>query len=131
MGLAAADHAVSDAGPGGGLDLTVLIPVWNEAENLPPLLEKLERDLAPLSLRFEILVVDDGSTDGTIAALRDLRGLHPSLRAISFRRNYGKSAALSVGFREARGRAVVTMDGDLQDDSAMIGPLLAKIGEGY
>ncbi len=112
-------------------DLTVLVPVYNEAENLAPLLEKLEHDLRPLGLRYEVLVLDDGSTDGTAARLRDLKPRHPALRAISFRRNYGKSAALSVGFREARGRSIVTMDGDLQDDSAEIGPLLRKLDEGY
>ena len=117
--------------PGETLDLTVLVPAYNEAENLRPLLEKLAKDVAPLGLTAEFLVVDDGSTDGTLEALRALRGSIPGLRAISFRRNFGKSAALSVGFREARGRVVVTMDADLQDDSAEIGPLLAKLGEGY
>jgi glycosyltransferase involved in cell wall biosynthesis len=113
------------------LDLTVLVPVYNEAENLAPLIEKLEADLRPLGLRYEILVVDDGSSDETPRRLRDLAPGHPALRAISFRRNFGKSAALSVGFREARGRNIVTMDGDLQDDSAEIGPLLRKLDEGY
>ena len=114
----------------GPLDLTVLIPVLNEAENMAPLLSKLATDLAPLGLAYEVLVVDDGSTDGTAAALHGLKPRTPALRMISFRRNYGKSAALSVGFREARGARIVTMDGDLQDDSAEIGPLLRKIGEG-
>lgn len=113
------------------LDLTVLIPVFNEAENLAPLVEKLESDLRPLGLSYEILVVDDGSTDATAERLHSLKPQHPSMRAISFRRNYGKSAALSVGFREARGRAIVTMDGDLQDDSMEIGPLIRKLDEGY
>jgi len=113
------------------LDLTVLIPVFNEAENLAPLVEKLESDLGPLGLRYEILIVDDGSTDATAVTLRSLKPHHPSMRAISFRRNYGKSAALSVGFREARGRAIVTMDGDLQDDSVEIGPLIRMLDEGY
>lgn len=119
----------SDAG--GPLDLTVLVPVYNEADNLAPLLEKLEADLMPLGLRAEILVVDDGSTDGTLERLHALKARHRALRAISFRRNYGKSAALSVGFRESRGRAIITMDGDLQDDSAEIGPLLRKLDEGF
>jgi len=112
-------------------DLTVLIPAYNEADNMKPLLEKLVADLAPLGLRTEILVVDDGSSDGTLDALRALRETIPGLRVFSFRRNFGKSAALSLGFREARGRHVVTMDADLQDDSAEIGPLLGKVKEGF
>jgi glycosyltransferase involved in cell wall biosynthesis len=115
----------------GAIDLTVLVPIYNEGENVAPLLEKLETDLRPLGLRYEVLLVDDGSTDETARRLRELAPRHPALRAISFRRNYGKSAALSVGFREARGRSIVTMDGDLQDDSAEIGPLLRKLDEGY
>jgi len=139
-GLTGAPGAAGAAGvPGAGgtgaaaavLDLTVLVPVYNEGDNLAPLLEKLESDLRPLGLRYEVLILDDGSTDGTAERLRSLRSRHPSLRAFSFRRNYGKSAALSVGFREARGRSIVTMDGDLQDDSAEIGPLLRKLDEGY
>jgi glycosyltransferase involved in cell wall biosynthesis len=98
---------------------------------MEPLLLKLKKDLAPLPLRAEILVVDDGSTDGTFDRVRSLAGSIPGLRGIRFRRNYGKSAALSVGFREARGSFVVTMDGDLQDDSAEIPRLLAKLDEGY
>jgi glycosyltransferase involved in cell wall biosynthesis len=113
------------------VDLTVLVPVYNEADNMEPLLRKLAADLAPLRLRAEILVVDDGSTDGTFDRVRALAASTPGLRGIRFRRNYGKSAALSVGFREARGRVLVTMDGDLQDDSAEIPRLLAKLDEGY
>jgi glycosyltransferase involved in cell wall biosynthesis len=113
------------------IDLTVLVPVFNEADNMEPLIRKLAADLAPLSLRAEILVVDDGSTDGTFDRVRALAASVPELRGIRFRRNYGKSAALSVGFREARGSTVVTMDGDLQDDSGEIPRLLAKLDEGY
>ena len=122
-----------DAAPGQapGLDLTVLVPVLNEAENMRPLVEKIVQDLKPLGKRYEILVIDDGSTDGTFDQLRALAPSTPALRAIRFRRNFGKSAALSSGFREARGRVVVTMDGDLQDDSAEIARLLAKIDEGF
>jgi len=128
--MAAIEPGMTRPDGAGTLDLTVLIPVLNEAENMAPLLAKLAKDLAPLGLSYEVLVVDDGSTDGTAAALHALKPRTPALRMISFRRNYGKSAALSVGFREARGARIVTMDGDLQDDSAEIGPLLKKIGEG-
>jgi len=113
------------------LDLTVLVPVLNEADNIRPLVQKLVADLAPLGKSYEILVIDDGSTDGTFDQVRALAPSVRGLHGIRFRRNFGKSAALSVGFREARGRYVVTMDGDLQDDSAEIAKLLAKIDEGY
>ena len=113
------------------VDLTILVPVLNEAENMRPLIEKLAQDLKPLGRSYEVLVVDDGSTDGTFDEVRALAPSNPGLRGIRFRRNFGKSAALSVGFREARGRVVVTMDGDLQDDSAEIARLLEKIDEGF
>ena len=113
------------------VEITALIPVYNESENLKPLLEKLTADLKALGKSYEILVVDDGSTDDTLERLRDLHRSIPHLRAIVFRRNYGKSAALSVGFNAAMGRVIITMDGDLQDDSAEIGSLIAKLEEGY
>ena len=128
--MAAIESGVMRPEMDGKVDLTILIPVLNEAENMAPLLSKLAADVAPLGLTYEVLVVDDGSTDGTAAALHALKPTTPALRMISFRRNYGKSAALSVGFREARGSRIVTMDGDLQDDSAEIGPLLKKVGDG-
>ena len=114
-----------------GVEITALVPAYNEAENLAPLLEKLTADLSTLAKTYEILVVDDGSTDDTLERLRELHRRIPHLRAIIFRTNYGKSAALSVGFQAARGRFVVTLDADLQDDSAEIGPLIAKLEEGY
>jgi glycosyltransferase involved in cell wall biosynthesis len=113
------------------VEVTALIPVYNEAENLKPLLEKLTVDLRAIGKTYEILVVDDGSTDQSLERLRELARCIPNLHAIVFRRNFGKSAALSVGFAAARGRYLVTMDGDLQDDSAEIGPLLQKLEEGY
>jgi glycosyltransferase involved in cell wall biosynthesis len=115
----------------GAVDVTALIPVYNEAENLEPLLTKLTADLKALGKTYEILVVDDGSTDDTLTRLRALRPRIPHLRAIVFRRNYGKSAALSVGFGAARGDVLVTLDGDLQDDSAEIGGLIQRLDEGY
>jgi len=125
------EAGIPPAGPRQGVDITALIPVYNEAENLEPLLEKLTADLRALRKSYEILVVDDGSTDDTLDRLRELHRRIPHLRAIVFRRNYGKSAALSVGFGSARGRFVVTLDGDLQDDSAEIGGLIQKLEEGY
>ena len=134
MGMAAQDvveAGIPPAVPRQGVEITALIPVYNEAENLKPLLEKLTADLRALGKTYEILVVDDGSTDDTLERLRELHRRVPHLRAIVFRRNYGKSAALSVGFGSARGRVIVTLDGDLQDDSAEIGGLIQKLDEGY
>lgn len=132
MGVAAEVVTAATRGePGRELDLTVLVPVLNEAPNMEPLIRKLVQDLAPLELSYEILVLDDGSIDGTFDEVRRMRPSTPGLRGIRFRRNFGKSAALSVGFAEARGRVVVTMDGDLQDDSAEIPRLLAALDEGY
>jgi len=133
MGVAepAMNRSPLPAADRGALDLTVLVPVLNEAENMRPLLEKLAKDLAPLGKSYEILVVDDGSTDGTFDQVRALVPSIPGLRGLRFRRNYGKSAALSTGFSEARGAIVITMDGDLQDDSAEIPSLLTKLAEGY
>jgi glycosyltransferase involved in cell wall biosynthesis len=116
---------------GDGIGLTVLIPAFNEEESLSELVRWVVKELSPFGANFEILVIDDGSTDGTAAVLRALGEEHPPLRSLSFLRNYGKSAALAVGFREARGRYVVTMDADLQDDPAEILPLLSKLSEGF
>jgi len=116
---------------GEGCDLTVLVPAYDEAGSLPELVRRVEAEAKTVTSDFEILVVDDGSQDGTDRVLQALRDEHPSLRPLSFLRNHGKSMALAVGFREARGRVVITMDADLQDDPAEIAPLLAKLAEGW
>jgi glycosyltransferase involved in cell wall biosynthesis len=112
------------------MKLTVVIPVYNEEESLPELFASLEAALKPLDGDYEYVFVDDGSVDGTLGVLRELHEKSPRVKVVSFRRNYGKSAALSVGFREAKGENVVTIDADLQDDPAEIPALLAKIEEG-
>jgi len=111
--------------------VTVLVPAYNEIDSLPSLAERLESVLDRVTTDYEILVVDDGSDDGTRGELRRLRTEHTRLRSISFLRNYGKSAALAVGFREARGRVVVTIDADLQDDPEEIPALIAELGKGW
>jgi len=113
------------------MDVSIVIPAYNERESLPELLEKTTRVLEKLKLSYEIIVVDDGSRDGTFDVLKELKQQYPVLRAIQFRRNYGKSAALAEGFRVARGKIVVTMDADLQDDPEEIPNLLKKLEEGY
>lgn len=111
--------------------LSVVIPVHNEEANLPELVSGLDRVLAGLDGDSEIIVVDDGSTDGTFAALRRLHAEHPRLRVIRLRTNFGQSAALAAGFDAAKGEVVITMDGDLQNDSTDLPVLLTKLEEGY
>lgn len=113
------------------VDISVVIPAFNEEESLPRLAERLKTVLDGTGRTWEILVVDDGSSDGTFEVLTRLEREMEGFRFRSFLRNYGKSAALDVGFREARGRRVITMDADLQDDPEEIPALLAKIEEGW
>jgi glycosyltransferase involved in cell wall biosynthesis len=111
--------------------ISVVVPVYNEAPSLPQLVEELSAALDDLGEEWEVVVVDDGSTDDTFATLTRLNAEHPSVRAVRLRRNSGKAAALDVGFAEAEGDVVVTIDGDGQDDPAELHQLLAKLDEGY
>jgi glycosyltransferase involved in cell wall biosynthesis len=111
-------------------DLSVVIPVFNERDNIGPLLAEIDAVLQPLGLSYEIVVVDDGSTDGSDAVLKQLRGPHPSLRVVSLTRNAGQTAAMDAGFHRSRGATVVTLDADLQNDPADIPKLLVHL-EGY
>ena len=97
------------------MDISVVIPAYNERESLPELVAWIERVMAANSYSYEIIIIDDGSTDGSWQTVRQLAAEHPSLHGISFRRNYGKSAALYCGFAKASGDVVFTMDADLQD----------------
>jgi len=111
--------------------ISVIIPLYNEEESLEELYERLVRVLSNEGHEFEIIFVDDGSTDGSLDVLRTLRDKDKRVKILSFRRNYGKSAALSEGFRVAGGDVVVTIDADLQDNPDEIPGLIAKLGEGY
>ncbi|MBI5837420.1 MAG: glycosyltransferase family 2 protein [Candidatus Eisenbacteria bacterium] len=111
--------------------MSIVIPVLNESESLPELVRRIREALADAPYAWEVLFVDDGSTDATYATLERLHAEDARVRAIRFRRNYGKSPALAVAFREARGARVVTMDGDLQDDPREVPKLLAKLDEGF
>jgi glycosyltransferase involved in cell wall biosynthesis len=114
------------------MKLSIVIPVLNERENVRPLLEELLDVLQTIELEsYEILFIDDGSTDGTFEALAVLHHVVPHLRIIQFRRNFGKSAALAAGFASTFGDIIVTLDGDLQDDPREIARFLDKIDEGY
>ena len=97
------------------LDISVVVPLYNEAESLPELVRWIDRVAKANALSYEIIMVDDGSTDGSFDVIERLRSDFPAIRAVSFMRNYGKSAALYVGFDMAEGDVVFTMDADLQD----------------
>lgn len=112
-------------------DISIVIPVYNEAENVPLLYRKLKDDLSSLDRTYEIIFIDDGSTDDTFAKLKEAQADDDRIRIIKFRRNFGKAAALNTAFRQVKGEVVITMDGDLQDDSAEIPKFLDKIDEGY
>jgi glycosyltransferase involved in cell wall biosynthesis len=111
--------------------LSVFLPVYNEAENLLPLHDKLTRALEALGRSYEILYIDDGSTDASMARLREIALLDARVRVIAFRRNYGQTAAMSAGIDYARGDILIPMDADLQNDPADIGRLLTRLDEGY
>jgi len=113
------------------IPLSVVVPLFNEAESLASLVQQLLSALRPLNLPFELVLVDDGSRDGTGEALQRLAGEIPELVAVLLRRNYGQTAAMAAGFDASRGQMIVTLDGDLQNDPADIPLLLSKLAEGY
>lgn len=108
-------------------DLSLVVPVFNEEENLPPLAAEIRTALDAEGISYEVLFVDDGSTDASPAVLRALAAADPRLRVVRLGRNAGQSAALEAGFRHARGAVVVTLDADLQNDPADIPRLLAAL----
>ena len=113
------------------LDLSVVIPIYNEAKNVERLYEKLEEVLSKLDKSYEVLLVDDGSTDGTIDKLTEIRKRNPKYKVIQFRRNYGQTAAISAGFDYSIGDVIVTIDADLQNDPKDIPKILKKMEDGY
>ena len=111
--------------------ISIVIPVFNEVENVPVLFDHLSQAIRDLPYGFEILFVDDGSTDGTFLAIKDLQQRNRNVKAISFSRNFGHQAALTAGLHYASGDAVITMDGDLQHPPSLIPSLIEKWKEGY
>ena len=111
--------------------LSILIPVYNEEGNLSLLYEKLVAALKKVGRAYEVIFVDDGSSDGTLEILLDLREKNPNIKIISFSRNFGQTAALSAGIDSSKGDIIIPMDGDLQNDPEDILMLLQKIEEGY
>lgn len=112
-------------------ELSIVLPIYNEVESIPHLLDELVPALEATGHTFEVICVDDGSRDGSYTELKKLRQQDERIRIIRFRRNFGQTAAFAAGFDRAEGEIVITMDADLQNDPADIPKLLAKIEEGY
>jgi glycosyltransferase involved in cell wall biosynthesis len=124
--------AISSQIPKGvAVDLSVIIPVFNEAKNIPILLKELEEVLESSNLSYEILAIDDGSQDETFKLLKEKLSQWKALKVVRLRKNFGQTAALSAGFDLADGDIIITMDGDLQNDPRDIPALINKIKEGY
>jgi dolichol-phosphate mannosyltransferase len=111
--------------------ISIVIPLHNEERSIALLYEELQAALEPLGQDWETVFVDDGSVDGSFAALTRLHAANENVRVVRLRRNFGKAAALAAGFSQARGEIVVTIDADLQDDPAEIPRLLVKLDEGF
>jgi len=109
------------------VEVALVIPVYNERDNLPLLIDEIARAVGGEGRSYEIVAVDDGSTDGSLEVLEGLRRDHPELRIVAFAEHAGQTAALAAGFRAARGRAIVTLDADLQNDPADVPALLAEL----
>lgn len=113
------------------VELSVVIPLYNEEESIGPLYEELSSALDSLNRTYEVIIVDDGSKDASFARLTEIHARDPRWKVIRFRRNYGQTAGLSAGFEAAQGDIVITQDADLQNDPRDIPKLLAKLEEGY
>ena len=112
-------------------EISIVIPVYQEVENIPLLSEKLNDILSKQNRSYEVVMIDDGSTDGSWEALRKAADNYSCFRLIRLRRNFGQTAAISAGFKESKGEMIVTMDADLQNDPAEIPKLLDSIDKGF
>lgn len=113
------------------LDISVVIPVYNEEDNIQPLYDELSAALNELDLSYEVIVIDDGSKDDSFNRLKAIHEKDPRWQIISFRRNFGQTAGMAAGFETSRGKTVITIDADLQNDPRDIGKILEKMAEGY
>lgn len=114
------------------MDVSVVIPLYNEAESLPELMVWIDKVMKQNKFSYEVLMIDDGSSDDSWEVINQLKKKFSSLRAFKFRRNYGKSAALYVGFHHSKGEVIITMDSDLQDSPDEIPEMVNMIrNEGY
>ncbi|HEY9596858.1 MAG TPA: glycosyltransferase family 2 protein [Cyanophyceae cyanobacterium] len=112
-------------------EVSIVVPIYNEVESLPQLIEAIASSMNATGLNYELICVDDGSTDGSAELLKQQALIHPYLRAVLLRRNYGQTPAMAAGFKYAQGEVIVTLDGDLQNDPVDIPLLLGKLNEGY
>ena len=112
------------------MELSIVVPIFNEEENIEPLIREIRGALTPAAQSYEIIAVDDGSTDGTFAVLRQLHRCHPALHIVRLKRNFGQTAAIAAGLAYASGDVIVLMDGDGQNDPADIPAMLEKIDAG-
>ena len=113
------------------MDLSIIIPIKDERDNLRPLDARLRQALEPLGLNYEVILVDDGSVDGSFEVLRELAERDARVKVVRLRRNFGQTPALQAGIDHSSGEVLVTMDGDLQNDPIDIPVLLSKLAEGY
>ena len=113
------------------MNLSIIIPIFNELDNILPLYEELTTVLEEMDVRYELIFIDDGSRDGSDRHLKRLSNTDPSVRVVSFRKNYGQTAAMQAGLEHATGDIVVTIDGDLQNDPADIPRLVNRLSDGF
>src|SRR5262249_18165853 len=113
------------------IDLSIVVPMYDEADNVLPLYESVTAAMRKLGRSYEVILVDDGSTDDTYARAVSLAEAYPRIKLVKLRRNFGQTAAMSAGFDFAAGAVIVPMDGDLQNDPADISLLLEQIEAGY
>ncbi len=113
------------------MDISVVVPIYNEAENIPLLHAGISRVMAAIGRPYEVILVNDGSTDGSTEALSAIALQDEHVKVIEFRRNFGQTAAMQAGIQAAAGEYIATLDGDLQNDPGDIPMMLAKIEEGF
>ncbi len=113
------------------MDLSIVVPIYNEVDNLRLLCQRVHAVLAPMDWSYELILIDDGSQDGSSELMAELHAEDGTLKVLRFRRNFGQTAALAAGFEYAHGDVIVSLDGDLQNDPVDIPRLLAKLDEGY
>ena len=113
------------------LSVSIVVPIYNEVESIPTLIEKIAATLTKCQYSYEIICVDDGSTDGSRELLKQIASQRTDLRAILLRRNYGQTPAMAAGFNYAKGKIIVSLDADLQNDPKDIPLLIDKLTQGY